>query len=361
MRKKSKLNGLLAIAVSLYISVSSCNTAFALNPGFTQRVSDLEQFKAVFDQAVDAGITDFTIHVATTDLDPYIHFLDRYLELSPLYSYSLSSTTYPLKKSAELLMSLEYDLGYEISSVIKDPSKIVSQKALDLVPTVQKILSGLALEGKTDYEKVKAVHDYIVLNTAYDDVNYGQNTVPEESYSVYGVLVNHVAVCDGYAKTFQMFMDILGIPCQKVNGYGKGVLHAWNLIQLDGEYYHIDTTWDDPYPDQKGKVSYVYFNVNDSLLSKTHVWTREDYPQSLGAKYFYYRQAGIYFESTDEFKAYAKQKLANGETILEAYYPKMKNNPEPLLEIVKSLLTPRAKGYQLVYHFDESYIWIEIN
>lgn len=102
------------------------------------------------------------------------------------------------------------------------------------------------MEGMTDYEKVKAVHDYLVLQCEYT------GGFP----SIYDALFNGKTICVGYAGTFFRMMSKLNIPVQYVCGDD----HAWNLVQLDGDWYNIDVTWDDV----GGKnVSYEYFLKTD--------------------------------------------------------------------------------------------------
>jgi len=112
--------------------------------------------------------------------------------------------------------------------------------------------------------RVMAIHDHIVAHTTYGSSG--------NAYTAVGVLVDRKAVCDGYSKAFQLFMDALGIPCVRFTGTAGGVSHAWNAVQLNGCWYHVDTTWDDPVPDTGG-VSYEYFLVTDSILQQTHSWS----------------------------------------------------------------------------------------
>jgi transglutaminase/protease-like cytokinesis protein 3 len=136
----------------------------------------------------------------------------------------------------------------------------------------------------TDAEKLKAVHDYIVLNTRYDYENFVKDTIPEESYREYGVFFKGTAVCDGYARTLKMFLDILGIENYYVDGKAwnflspDGVGHAWNVVKIDGKYYQVDTTWDDPVPDRPGEVSYNYLMVNDEFMRKSREWAKSQAP-----------------------------------------------------------------------------------
>ena len=152
------------------------------------------------------------------------------------------------------------------------------------------VIGNIINDKMTDYEKEKAIHDYIVANTAYSKVIVNDITNP--IYGVEGVLLNKVAVCQGYAETMKMFMDMLNIECKIVTGTGvqngKSVAHAWNLIKLDNEWYHVDATWDDPTPDVPNRVKYGYFNVTDDMIKKDHVMDGKGYEVATGTKYFYY-------------------------------------------------------------------------
>ena len=170
----------------------------------------------------------------------------------------------------------------------------------------------------TPYEQELAVHDWIVLNCAYDYDNYLRGTIPWDSYRPTGVFVHGTAVCQGYAESFQLCMGILGIPCIMVTGTANGGDHAWNAVQLDGDWYMVDTTWDDPVPDEPGRVLYSYFNVTDEVLKRDHYYTST--VEANGTKYNYYASLDNYFTS-DEVDAYyayinaALESAAPGEEI----------------------------------------------
>ena len=100
------------------------------------------------------------------------------------------------------------------------------------------------VNGYSNYEKIRNVHNWII-----DNVKYDANA--EEPYSILGALIEGKAVCEGYARSFKYIMDNLQIPCVLVSGtgtnsQGETESHAWNYVQLDGKWYAIDVTWDDP-------------------------------------------------------------------------------------------------------------------
>lgn len=113
----------------------------------------------------------------------------------------------------------------------------------------------LALEGRTDFEKIRMIYDYIISHVSYDweEAEAGVNPV---SHTAYSALVEGKAVCQGYALLFYRMLRDQGIPVRAVTGISKDQNHMWNIVELDGLYYNCDVTWDDP--DAEGDVDYTY-------------------------------------------------------------------------------------------------------
>ncbi|MCM1258908.1 MAG: hypothetical protein NC307_13775 [Roseburia sp.] len=124
--------------------------------------------------------------------------------------------------------------------------------------------------GMNDLQKMIALHDYLVINCEYDKKNADAGTIPWQSDEAYGALVKRTAVCGGYALAYQYLLNIVGIKCYEVIGYvnSSPKLHAWNLVELDGKWYHTDVTWDDPTPDSLGEVSHAYMLKSDADMVK---------------------------------------------------------------------------------------------
>lgn len=132
---------------------------------------------------------------------------------------------------------------------------------------VKEIVKDNVTSGMSDFDKAKALHDYLVLNCEYDIVNYQNDTIPAASYTATGALVNHIAVCAGYARAYQALLTEAGISSYYVTGTtASNGAHAWNIVQIDGEWYHVDTTWDDPVPDAQGRLCYTYFLRSDKYM-----------------------------------------------------------------------------------------------
>lgn len=143
---------------------------------------------------------------------------------------------------------------------------------MDAVKWQQGVDAAMAMvkPGMSDLQKTIVLHDYLVVNCEYDHENYVAGTIPSESYSTYGVFVNRIAVCEGYAMAYQYLMELSGIECYMVESAAMN--HAWNLIKLDGQYYHVDVTWDDPVPDRSGGAKHEYMFRSDADFPKHYDW-----------------------------------------------------------------------------------------
>ena len=135
------------------------------------------------------------------------------------------------------------------------------------------------MHGLSDIQKLQAAHDFIVLTAEYSKETEGSQ------YSPYTLLTENKGVCQAYALVLYRMLEMLGFEVQYVPGTVGEQLHAWVLVKLDGAWYHIDVTWDDPLPDRKGEVRYQYFLVSDRQLSQDHTWDYASFPAATSEKF----------------------------------------------------------------------------
>lgn len=129
---------------------------------------------------------------------------------------------------------------------------------------VEQVLKELDVENKSEFNKVKLIHDFIIDNCDYD--------MTSRFNSAYGCLIYHYSACQGYAElTYKMFTEA-GLECRIVTGESGDGPHAWNIVKVDGKWYFIDCTWDDPVGGNIPKSArYTYFlrgkmNFKDHML-----------------------------------------------------------------------------------------------
>lgn len=124
------------------------------------------------------------------------------------------------------------------------------------------------------YNDTKMVHDYLV-----DSISYDSSLSKENIYNIYGALINKECVCEGYARALKYLLDSIDVPSVLVigkgtNSTGRTENHAWNYVQLNGNWYAVDTTWDDPVTTGGGFVSqsskYKYFLKGSNEFSQDH-------------------------------------------------------------------------------------------
>lgn len=168
------------------------------------------------------------------------------------------------------IVSYSYNVSYTNSKAIFTFNITYvenANKVKEVNKAVKSALSSLNISNLSDFEKVKAIHDYVVNLFSYDQTMI--------DHSVYGGLVanKHTTVCQGYALTIYKMLTEAGVPCRYVTGY-SGEAHAWNLVKLGSKWYHLDATWDDPIS-SKPVLSHEYFLVGSKKISKDHVLDKE--------------------------------------------------------------------------------------
>ncbi len=168
----------------------------------------------------------------------------------------------------------------------EDPSEL-AQKDRKIYDAAQKVLDKVVEDGMSDYEKEFAIYSWVVNNVDYDWTHQDRmKETPRESFTPYGGLVNHTAVCLGYATTFQLLCDLAGVECITVPGaaFESREDHGWNMVRLDGEWYCVDVTWDANYREQGGRgrpEDWNYFNVtSDEMADSDHQWDYVNTPEA---------------------------------------------------------------------------------
>lgn len=197
----------------------------------------------------------------------------------------------------------DHTTAIEFSGTYNVDRDTAEVRAAQIETAVSAILSGIDANAD-QYTRVKYVYDTIISTTDYRlDAPDNQN--------IYSVFVNHLSVCQGYAKATQYLLGRLGVECTLVLGSvetGEG--HAWNLVRVDGSYYYVDTTWGDASyrMEDSGRdggismpeINYDYLNVTTAELLKTHsLGDGVPMPACIATEANYYSREGALFAAYD--------------------------------------------------------------
>lgn len=165
------------------------------------------------------------------------------------------------------------------------------------------ILDEIITEGMSDYEKEKAVYDWMCANLHHEGgITVAIPTTSESSSQPYGVLKYGAAVCVGFATTFRLFMQMMDIECMVVhNSY-----HSWDLVKLDGDWYHTDIYSD------VGEGNYMNFNMTDGMCSSGHNWDTSFYPAATGLTYCYAYQNATELDDVYQLPALVRDAADQG-------------------------------------------------
>jgi hypothetical protein len=122
----------------------------------------------------------------------------------------------------------------------------------------------------SDFDLELYVHDYIIDNCTYDSEAAESDEKTDTSNNAYGAVVGGKTVCEGYAMAFNLLCNRLGVDCINISGASDGDSHMWNAVLIDGEWYQVDVTWDDPDSDEDEVSRYLYFNLTDDEMYDSH-------------------------------------------------------------------------------------------
>ncbi len=142
----------------------------------------------------------------------------------------------------------------------------------EIMKNVEKNTASVIAEAKTlktDYDRIKLFHDWIINRTDYISNN------EKYTWRLDGPIVYKKSVCEGYSKAFSYLCQSVGIECLLVSGIGTTSLssgpHMWNMVKVDGKWYHIDVTWDDPLTTSgKPTLRYDYFLISEAKIKEDH-------------------------------------------------------------------------------------------
>lgn len=169
-------------------------------------------------------------------------------------------------------------------------------------------------EKLSEKEKELFIHDFICQNVRYDKLKKAY------SHEIIGPLGQGVGVCEGIAKAVKVLCDALGIWCiiaLSENNPEKHIKyrHAWNIVRIDGVYYHLDATFDNTLS-KEGQIRYDYFNLCDAQLFRDHEPVIWKVPVCENGDHFYYKEKKVSFTKYEDVRKRSAQAVKKGKTLL---------------------------------------------
>jgi Uncharacterized protein involved in cytokinesis, contains TGc (transglutaminase/protease-like) domain len=188
--------------------------------------------------------------------------MDKLKYTNPYEAYNISSYK---------LQMYSWSGSNNVKVTVECVYRMSAEMATDLDSKARTIVAEIAPNSMSQAQKERAIHDWIINNTKYD-----------QSYSIYdpyNTLIKHTGVCEGYSLLAQKMFNIAGIKSMVVEGSSKGESHAWNLVYINGKWRHVDLTWDDPVS-SIDVLRYDYYNLTDKEISEDHSWDKSKYPKA---------------------------------------------------------------------------------
>lgn len=229
--------------------------------------------------AINSG-TDYIERYIDSDYTNYINDINTLTayngdEFKKVIS-TLNNFVHPYNSSNNVKISYggDYKIGITINrAYTQDEINEINNK-------VDKILSENVNNNMPPKEKIRVIHDYIIDHTEYDKLKYeNKNDDTYKSNTAYGVLIEGYGTCNGYADAMEIFLDKMNIINYKISNEE----HIWNLVYLDGKWYHLDLTWDDPISDLNINRD-TYFLISTKTLEKindgTHTFDKNIYSEA---------------------------------------------------------------------------------
>lgn len=233
-------------------------------------------------------------------------------------------------KGLSTYCAVEYYIDYET---------YLNQKA-ELEKVCSEVMASLT-DPEDEFRTELEIHDFIVENCAYR-LEKGEFVYS----SAYGALVNGEAACEGYSKAAKLLLDMTGMESAVVSGISDNTEdpegpHMWNAVKVNGDFYYLDCTWDDPVSESgKEMVMYAYFNLNDEMIAATHSDFSYEFNCTATAEN-YYIKTGSYFESYDrsdekKISSIVANELNSGGNVIQLRFGSKKVYNEAVSELIDS-------------------------
>lgn len=332
----------LILAVGVHIANTVVDVADPWRGKVPEKITDIgSPYKFYFDELEDiekhayneilSNIYDMPEKVRVPDIDGK--------QLDRVFSALLSDNPDLFFVGRRCTLTAKGFSNYCAVEYYIDSETYAKQKA-ELEEVCNGIISSLT-DPSDEFRTELEIHDYIVKNCVYR-LEHNEFVFS----SAYGALVNGEAACEGYSKAAKLLFDKVGTESAVVSGISDNTQdpegpHMWNAVKINGDFYYLDCTWDDPVNDSgEEMVMYAYFNLNDEMIASTH----RDFSYDFGCtatKENYYIKMGSFFESYDrsdekKLSRIIANELNNGGNVIQLRFGSNAAYKEAVSELIDS-------------------------
>ncbi|MBP5417106.1 MAG: hypothetical protein J6Y58_06225 [Clostridiales bacterium] len=276
-KMRKALSVLLSFILIISVLVPGCSKLMQMNSDnhdYTPIYSSQDLFNQIYNELYRF---EEDVYVETSSYDEFMSYwndLDHQFALhSAFRGRDIQISRMEKKDVCRVKMHMQFNpcgqaMQYLYAKTVKD---YPSEEARTVGEALLAIKNEIITDDMTEDEKVKKIHDYLIMNCAY------ALDMDAYTYNDAGSLVQEgLSQCQGYSEAFTALCLLCGIESRVISGnstfgFGEGA-HAWCQVKVNYIWYHIDVTWDDPIPDQPGVVRYDFYLKGDSMMRMTHQW-----------------------------------------------------------------------------------------
>ncbi len=243
-------------------------------------VFEIAESKDLF-EALQISLYEFSpdIYLSVESYELFSEFWEELLEEGALHSaFQQGQVKIEYDNESPCIIHLFFSYnttGIVLQEYLLDGEpNLSSDKEKELYSVMTDITEEIIEPEMTDMDKVIAVHDYLIVNTIYSEKDGNAEYLATAS----SVLIDGEGQCQGYSEAFTALLMLSGVETQVISGNALDSSatyqpHAWNLVMIDGEWYHVDVTWDDPIPDTGGSTVHTYMLRSDDYFERDHAWS----------------------------------------------------------------------------------------
>lgn len=329
----------------------------------TYHVKQLDDIEEIFKKAADQYQTQLSIIIdhdqfTNEQIDTQLAVLiERLRQKYPMYLVDSRGSYYQIIRKKGYIQ-LEIYFAYPLKkSVLENYEKeahiwIHQQLTHNLTSTMK------------DYDIENSMMQLVMQYLSYSEQKESLDAT-SLSHTVIGAIKDKTAVCDGYSKLLMYLLNASGVPTQLVIGNVKDgdqdVGHAWNLVEIAGQYYHVDTTFSDAETQLKGLP--LYFNETDAVMEEDHIWEKAAYPkateEAFTGAYIPCEQKSVYRASNAKSLARTYQQMEKdrspGTLILQNLSQNKWNEEEVLKQLTH--IYHKVFHYHVLQKYDAIMIW----